>query len=655
MPQTPCPHCRLGIPLPPRHRAEECPACGRTYLVELKVPSPATPHPATTLSVDEKLPSRTLPPSNSTVMDDDETPPHGRPAPRRVAPARRTAPPRERRAEAATSQMAQSSLKPGTMLGGYQLVARLGAGGMGTVWLARQLSLDRNVAVKILRPTLAKNPAFVVQFAHEALAAAQLVHHNIAQIYDTGTEGKLHFFSMEYVEGESLSALLRREGKLDSEVATGYVLQAARGLKFAHERKMIHRDIKPENLLINRDGIVKVADLGLVKRTNDPAVAALKKAPRSPGLGDLDSVDVAEPLGTPQFMAPEQANDSATIDARADIYSLGCTLYNLIAGRPPFEGESSVVVMTKHFFEAPVPPEQHNRRIPAELSAIVLKMLAKKPEQRYQDMDEVIGVLEDFLGVDGSAVFSPREEHAALLERSVEDFNGASWSRRRRVAVAIFFTLVVGVTGLAGWLRSPRLAAGAVVTALALWGSTLLVNAFAQRAQLLLQLRQLVVGASPWLWLTGVLIAAVGGVALGWYGLVRNAVALIGGAVVSGLVFYLVFDRRLAQQRRAPLEAVEQMLKTMRLKGLEEMALRQFVCKYSGQDWEPFYEALFGYDGKLLARTRWGRDEKNLPRKRRGVWRDPLVRWVNGQLGARQRAKDQRHLKSLEQRPGAAA
>ncbi len=524
---------------------------------------------------------------------------------------------------------------------------------MGTVWLARQLSLDRNVAVKILRPALAKNPAFVVQFAQEALASAQLVHHNIAQIYDTGTEGKVHYFSMEYVEGESLSAMQRREGKLDSEVAAGYMLQAARGLKFAHARALIHRDIKPENLLINRDGIVKVADLGLVKRATREAASLVKKPAKALGLGADEPDNLEDALGTPQFMAPEQATDAAGIDARADIYSLGCTIYSLLTGRPPFDGDSSVAVMTQHFFEAPVAPEQHNRRVPPALSAIVLKMLAKKPEQRHQTMDEVITALEEFLGVDGSAVFSPREEHASLLERAVEDFNGATWGLRRRLAIAVFFALAAAATAGASWFHSPRVAIAAAVGAVAIAATSLIVNAFAQRAPLLLQLRHLVLGAPPGLWLLGVLAASISLGVLAWYGLLRNAVALVGLSAVLAIVFYLLFDRRLARERRSPLEAVEQMLKSMRLKGLEEMALRQFVCKYSGEDWEPFYEALFGYDAKLLARARWGRDEKELPRKRRGVWRDPLVRWVNRRLARRQQLKDQRHLERLERDRGA--
>src|SRR5262249_21346317 len=147
-------------------------------------------------------------------------------------------------------------------LGGYQVVKELGRGGMGMVFLGRQISLDRPVALKVMHPRWAKNPTFVARFAREAYAAAPLVHHNVVQVYDVDAEGEHNFFSMEFVKGKSLGDLLQDHGKLDSEVAVNYVLQAARGLKFGHDLGMVHRDVKPDNLLLNDQGIVKVADLG---------------------------------------------------------------------------------------------------------------------------------------------------------------------------------------------------------------------------------------------------------------------------------------------------------------------------------------------------------------------------------------------------------
>ncbi len=154
-------------------------------------------------------------------------------------------------------------------LGGYQVLKLLGRGGMGAVYLARQTSLDRLVAVKVMLPKAAANPGFVARFTREAYAAAQMVHHNVVQIYDIGSVKNTHYFSMEYVKGESLMDMVRRDGKLDPEQAVGYILQAARGLKYGHDMGIIHRDVKPDNLLINDQGIVKVADMGLVKLSGD--------------------------------------------------------------------------------------------------------------------------------------------------------------------------------------------------------------------------------------------------------------------------------------------------------------------------------------------------------------------------------------------------
>ena len=151
------------------------------------------------------------------------------------------------------------------MLGGYRVLRELGRGAMGAVYLARQVSLDRNVALKVIQTRLAKNPTFIARFTREAYAAAQLTHPNVVQIYDLGCEGDIYYFSMEFVEGESLGALVQRDGKLDADTAVRYILQAARGLKFAHDQGLVHRDVKPDNLLLSQHGVVKLADLGLVK------------------------------------------------------------------------------------------------------------------------------------------------------------------------------------------------------------------------------------------------------------------------------------------------------------------------------------------------------------------------------------------------------
>jgi len=280
------------------------------------------------------------------------------------------------------------------ILAGYQIVRQLGQGGMGTVYLARQTQPDRHVALKVLNPQWAGNPSFLARFTREACAAAQLVHPHIVQIYDIGAEGDIYYFSMEYAQGQSLGDLLQENGRLDPEVAAGYILQAARGLKHAHEQGMVHRDIKPDNLLLDAQGIVKVADLGLVKMPNPAGDEQLSVLVALAGT-HVTGVGVA--MGTPAYMAPEQGRNAATVDQRADIYSLGCTLYVLLTGRPPFEGNSAQEVITKHFHEPIVRPETLVEQVPQEISDVLVKMLAKKPEDRQANMSEVIADLENFL------------------------------------------------------------------------------------------------------------------------------------------------------------------------------------------------------------------------------------------------------------------
>ncbi|MFZ5441833.1 MAG: protein kinase domain-containing protein [Myxococcota bacterium] len=532
-------------------------------------------------------------------------------------------------------------LAPGTMLGGFSLTARVGSGGMGTVWLARQLSLDRNVAVKVLRPHLGEDPAFVIQFTREALAAAQLSHHHIVQIFDIGFDRGVHFFSMEYVEGESLAAVRRREGRLEPAVAAGYVLQAARGLAFAHGRGLVHRDIKPDNLLLNRDGLVKVADLGLVKQLG----GQVKKSGASTV---AISFDDAELIGTPSYMAPEQVLDPSAVDARADLYALGCTFYEMLTGRPPFVGESMQQILAGHMNDAPVPPSARNARVPAVLSELVMRMLAKPRSGRPRDMSEVVGVLERFLGVEAST-FSPREEHATLLENAVSAFNDASWARRRRLARVVFLGLTVATLTGAVALGFAQFAAWTALFLATSSFTAFVINAALVRAPLLLKARHLLLGASVRSWAVGFAVLGAGVGVLAWRGLLVGVLQNLGLAMVAGLASFLLLDRRVAKERRPFVEDVEQMLKAMRLRGLEEEKLRHFVCRYSGARWEEFYEALFGYEAKLEARARWGRDERGLPRKQFAAWRDPLVRFIERRLALRKERQARAQLARAEQ------
>lgn len=538
-------------------------------------------------------------------------------------------------------------------LGGYELVRKLGQGGMGTVYLARQVSLDRPVAVKVLAPRLADDPQFVARFTREAYAAAQLTHHNVVQIHDIGAQDESHYYSMEYVHGQSLAQLVKNQGKLDPEVAVGYILQAARGLKFAHDQGMIHRDVKPDNLLLNHQGIVKVADLGLVKTPGSAETvmkgnASTRQADTRLGRGDVTEANAM--MGTPAYMAPEQAVDATKVDVRADIYSLGCTLYDLLTGRPPFVGNSAVEVMTKHAREAVVPPDRLVKHIPPRLSQIVLRMIAKKPDERYATADLLVADLEKYLGIESSGPFTPSEDLTGQLEAASRGFaNASAASLRNNIARGFLALSTLGVVGLAilGWTT---LAAGMFALGLFTVVSYFILRGITQRTHLFGKLRQLAASGTIGDWLktlAGGLLIMAAIVLLGWFWV------WLGFAVVSvGLAaaFHFGLDAMVRKQREPYLKQIEQMMMSMRMRGVDETAIRHFVCRYAGNGWEELYETLFGYEAKIDARQRWARGQRGLPRKRFLPLRDPIIQWIDAKLQEGRADRDRRLIQSAEVR-----
>jgi serine/threonine-protein kinase len=268
--------------------------------------------------------------------------------------------------------VADGRLAPGTRLGDYEIVAELGGGGMGHVYRARDLTLERTVAVKTLAPQFRGDEMLVQRFLKEARAAARLNHPNIVQIYDFGKEGEVYYLAMEYVEGQSLSAILKNGPVAESE-AISIARFACIALSVAHAEGLVHRDIKPDNLMLTSKGHVKVVDLGVAKRVDE----------------DESLTQTGQALGTPHYISPEQIKAVRQIDGRADIYSLGATLYHLVTGRPPFRGGSSAAVMAMHLHEAVKDPRELRPDISEGLVHVLRKMLAKEPEDRYPDMDAV--------------------------------------------------------------------------------------------------------------------------------------------------------------------------------------------------------------------------------------------------------------------------
>ncbi len=273
----------------------------------------------------------------------------------------------------------------------YKLLDHLGSGGMSHVYLAEQVLMQRRVAVKVLPKDRLKDSSYLARFHREARAVAALDHRNIVRAYDVDHEDDVHFLVMEYVEGRDLHAIVKDSGPLDYARAADYVRQAAEGLEHAHQAGLIHRDVKPANLLVDRHGVVKLLDLGLARFTGE----------------DRASLTVAydeNVLGTADYLAPEQAVDSHGADARADIYSLGCSFYFLLTGHPPYHEGTLPQRLMKHHSAPPPDVRDERADAPEELAEIIRRMMAKKPSGRYQSAREVADALAAWLAARGEDV-----------------------------------------------------------------------------------------------------------------------------------------------------------------------------------------------------------------------------------------------------------
>lgn len=262
---------------------------------------------------------------------------------------------------------------------GYQLLDKLGAGAMATVFKARQVSLDRVVAVKVLPKKFMTDPDFVERFYAEGRAAAKLNHPNIVQAIDVGKAGDFHYFVMEYVEGHTVYDHLVKHGKYNEPEALAIVIQMARALNHAHEKGFMHRDVKPKNIMITQGQVAKLADMGLARQVTDKQAAEAEQG---------------RAYGTPYYISPEQIRGELDIDFRCDIYSLGATFYHMVTGQVPFDGPNPSAVMHKHLKAPLTPPDHLNDQLSAGIGEIIEVMMAKDRSERYASTADLLHDLE---------------------------------------------------------------------------------------------------------------------------------------------------------------------------------------------------------------------------------------------------------------------
>lgn len=262
---------------------------------------------------------------------------------------------------------------------GYRIIRKLGSGAMATVFLAKQLSLDREVAIKVLPKKFSDNKKFIERFYKEGQAAAQLNHPNIVGAYDVGNAGEHHFFVMEYVDGETVYDRIVKDKRVSEKEAISIVKQVAQALKHAHDKGFIHRDIKPKNIMISSSGVVKLADLGLARAMTDLQAA---------------KAEAGRAYGTPYYISPEQIRGEMKIGPPADIYGLGATFYHMVTGRLPFEGRNPSSVMHKHLKSPLVPPDHVNSKLSPGCAQVIEMMMSKTVDGRYHNATDLLEDLE---------------------------------------------------------------------------------------------------------------------------------------------------------------------------------------------------------------------------------------------------------------------
>lgn len=338
------------------------------------------------------------------------------------------------------------------------MIERVGVGGMAEVYRARDELLGRDVAVKVLSERLSSDRSFVERFRREAQAAANLNHPNIVSLYDYGSDGAINFIVMEYIDGRSLGELIAEEAPLLPERAAEIAADVAKALERAHNAGLVHRDIKPNNIMLTSSGQTKVTDFGIVRALG--------------GETDQQMTQTGMVIGTAAYLSPEQAQGNP-VDARSDVYSLGCVLHEMLTGRPPFAGDTPLAVAYKHVRETPDPPSATNPDVPADLDAITMKALAKNPDNRYSSSTEMREDLERFTSGQrvhatpllGETMAATAVGGGTQVMRQTEVFSGQDEEpgRSRGGWYVVIALLILGLFGLIAYFVANNILGGELV------------------------------------------------------------------------------------------------------------------------------------------------------------------------------------------------
>jgi len=543
------------------------------------------------------------------------------------------------------------------LLGKYVMLKLLGKGPRGPAFLARALGLGPPDVLKLGEPARWADPVFRAWFTREAFTAAQLGHPNLVAIRELGTDRGFSHAAVEYVEGLSVTELLSERSRLEPYQAAVVILQAARGLRAAHEQGLWHRDVKPQNLRLDSFGLVKVDDLGLEMT---PSLAAALGARQSKGSGQTDGSSSvasiarqrsdragADPViamvGTPAYVAPEQAADPLAIDGRADIYALGGTFYSALTGRPPYPGETAVELIRQHQEDSLVPPGEFVSLLPRSLADIIKTMMAKRPEERYPNMKVVVDVLEEALGLKS-------ESARAALENARQEVQQAAATLEASAARKLRFRIVA--LGLGIWatfvllllnLRVVSAALGVLGLGALTGLAVLFSSAITHRSELLSKVSQAVLGGGFRSWLIAATIPVVAAAALWiWGGFLPSFVLCCAAAVAAA--FHHSLDQPVAAEREAALARLRDCLKRLRARGHEEVVLQDLVANHGGRGWQALFERLFGR--RALPATLARREHDGIGGRSRSVsLREALLTLLEKRLEAR---RDQHHQRLLE-------